>query len=646
MSINFLTKFMSSCIASLLILISAFIIWAWHEMDKPYQINQSYHVIKTELESDIAISLEQYLGSGNANKLLNAETRLSAIKNTPINWLNKQQSTLVIEAVTQLQDAIQKARGAGKLAADPEILLLNNEIERHDIITDLMAYIKKSTVNTEVKRSYEIQLLDISQQLQRVGVLRQRYLQLSNSSIKNSLLQENNNITSSLTKMTLLPSLNLFKTEEVDEFSFDVPETIDITIESINNLSSLTARYPKELSNTNSMLDAVINSRKTLSLQLSQLIENFASYSIVVDQQKQLITHKVKLIGTCALILFIMMIMILVSLQFKTLRFIGELLPFFDALTLGDFSQSLNIKSNFSEFNTVNRRSIRLQSYLKELTASLKTQSQQTLNASHILQERTEEAEKSSQQQRQQTELVNSSIIDLSDSFNEVTKNAADTCQQTNQAVKLVDEADTALAIEVENTKKLADNILSLSKLVSKLTADTSSINNVLDVINNVSQQTNLLALNAAIEAARAGEHGRGFAVVADEVRALAIRTSNSTYEIQTIINELVTTAAEANEYVLKQSAVAIDCADHSLAVQQQLKSVSQIINNIYTFNNTIASATEQQAVTINHVALNTETIKQHAEKVSNNLQAINQSSHVITDISEELNMLVTKLKN
>tara|TARA_R110001583_G_scaffold2536_10_gene18312 strand:+ start:36572 stop:38485 length:1914 start_codon:yes stop_codon:yes gene_type:complete len=637
---------MSSCIASLLILISAFIFWAWYEMDKPYQTNQSYHAIKSELESDIAISLEQYLGSGNANKLLGAETKLNTIKSTPITWLNKQQSTSVIEAITQLQNAIQEVRAAGKLAADPEILLLNNEIERHDLITDLISYIKKSSVNNETKRAYEIQLLNISQQLQRVGVLRQRYLQLSNESTKNTLLQENNNIATSLAKMNFLPSLNLFKSEEVDEFSFDEPETIDLTSQSINNLNSLTSRYPKELSNTNNMLEAVINSRKILALQFNQLIENFASYSIVVDQQKQQITNKVKIMGTFSLLLLIMMVMLSASLQFKTLRFIDQLLPFFDALTSGNFSQSLNIKSKFSEFNTVNIRSIRLQSYLKELTASLQTQSQQTLSASHILQERTKEAEESSQQQRQQTQLVNSSIIELSNSFNEVTKNAADTCQQTNHAVKLVDQVDTALAIEVENTKKLAENILSLSKLVNKLTADTSSINNVLDVINNVSQQTNLLALNAAIEAARAGEHGRGFAVVADEVRALAIRTSNSTSEIQTIINELVATAAEANEYVLKQSSVAIDCADHSLALQQQLKSVSQIINNIYTFNNTIASATEQQTVTINHVALNTETIKQHAEKVSNNLQGINLSSHVITDISEELNRLVTKLKN
>ncbi|TEW52132.1 methyl-accepting chemotaxis protein [Psychromonas algicola] len=646
MSVNFLTKITSGGIALLLLIISFFIFWAWQEIDKPYQINQSYHEIKEDLKADIALSLEQYLGSGNTTKLTDAENKLDALKSNTIYWLDAQQTESINETINKLQLAIQEARGAGKLAADPEVLLINNEMERAAAISDVIKYVQLSDVASTIKEQYKDQLLLISQQLQQVSVLRQRYLQQNKQSIKEQLISENYLLSKEIAKLISLPSLNLFETEETDEFSFGEPETIDLTEDSLNNLRSLTSRYPKEITNTASMLSAVEKSRKNISIQLTALTEIFTSYASIVDKQKKTITNKVKLIGGFSLLLFVCMVALSTSLQFKTLSIIRQLLPFFDSLTAGDFNQSLEIKSNLTEFNTLSLRSLKLQDYLKNLTASLQKQSKAALTASYSLQNRTKLANESSKKQREQTRIVSSSITQLSNSFSEVTQSAAETSQQTDKAVKLVTKADKALASEVSKTKKLAENILSLSELVKKLTEDTHSINSVLDVINSISQQTNLLALNAAIEAARAGEHGRGFAVVADEVRALAIRTSNSTGEIQNIIDQLITTATEANEYVLVQGDVATDCAEHSLAVQKELKLVSEVIDNIYSFNNSIASATEQQSVTIEEVSANIETIERHAKRVSNDMEDINDSSDTIKEISEVLNKLLTQLKN
>jgi len=646
MSVNLLTKIISTIIVLLLILITTFIAWAWQEMDKPYQISESYHQVKTELDTNIAMSLEQYLGSGDASKLQQAENQLSTLKETPITWLNEDQISGVSSSISQIQLAIQEARSAGKLAADPEILLINNEMERHAIVTDLQKLLEQSSVVDKIKVQYQEQLLGISLTLQQISVARQRYLQHNKEALKETLLQENNSIQLHLNKLSNLPNLGIVKTEEVDEFSFEEPEEIDLTEENISSLISLTSRYPKELSNTQTMLQAVIISRKNLKNQLTKLTSEFALYANIVEIEKKRITHQVEYIGSASLLLFIITIFISAALQFKTLNFIKQLLPFFDTLTAGDFSKPLIIKSKLTEFTTVKSHSHKLQSYLQELTTSLHKQSEQALVASEALQKRTLQAKESSQQQRQQTEQVSEAIAQLSNSFTEVTQSAVDTSRQTDKAVKLVTKADKALAVEVEKTKLLADNILSLSKLVKQLSTDTHSINNVLDVINSVSEQTNLLALNAAIEAARAGEQGRGFAVVADEVRALAIRTSNSTTEIQIIIDQLVNTAKQTNEYVLQQSDVATDCAKHSLTVQGELKSVTAIIDNIYTHNNNIASATEEQAMTITDVANNTKLIEQHAQKVTKNMQRIDESGEVIIEISSTLNSLVTQLKS
>lgn len=645
LSANLLTKIISTCITFLLFFITAFIIWAWQEMDKPYQVSSSYHQIKGQLENNIALTLEQYLGTGNTAKLQQAENQLKEINNTDINWLADSQKRSINDAVIQLQKAIQKVRSAGKLAAEPDMLLINNEMQRHEVITELVALIKKSNVAKQHKNEYQRLLLTISQKLHSISALRQRYLQSDKAANKLQLLNENNALGMILKELSSMPTLAIYKTEESDEFSFDEPEIIDLTLESISDLITLTNRYAKELSNTTLMLRAVIDSRQEMTVQLNNLTGQFTLFASIVDTEKTRITNNVKYIGAISLILFVLMVTLSVVLQMKTLNFIRQLIPFFDSLARGDFSQSLSNQSKLTEFRIVKQRSLHLQGYLNGLTNALQKQSTRALSASNALQQRTDVANQSSHLQLQQTQFVCEAIEQLTNTFEAITQNAADTCQHSDKAVQLVKDANTALTLGTTKAQQLSDNILSMSKIIAQLRTDTLSINNVLDVITHVSEQTNLLALNASIEAARAGEHGRGFAVVADEVRALALRTSRSTDEIQSIINQLTASAKQANDVALRQSNEAINCAEHSSMTQHKLQSAFVMINKIYEYNNSIATATKQQSITLNDITLNTATIENHAKQVSSNMLDINDSSTIIEDISTVLNKLVTELK-
>jgi len=646
MSVNLLTKITATCIALLLFFISYFVTWAWQEMDRPYQINQSFHEIKNTLKSDIAISLEQYLGSGNTSYLTKAEVALKQLKETQISWLDEQQMLTIVEGISSLSLAIQNIQAAGKLAATPELLIINNERERSETIATLSEYTQRANVNNHIKVQYQTLLLILNQQLHELSLLRARYLKQKTTPLKDHLLGINAQMSISLKHISQLPSLNLFETEETDEFSFDEPETVDLTESVINDLNSLTLRYPKEIANTALLLDKVTMSRTELAEAFNRLINQFTAYAQVVDQTKQSITNEVKLIGSITLLLFISFIVFSNTLQFKTLKAIRQLLPFFDGLTEGNFSQTLSNKSKLSEFTTLSERALKLQQFLNELLISLQKQSEEALSTSDTLQNRTQLANESTRKQRQQTRIITAAITELSSSFQAVTHNAAETSQHTDNAVVLVNKAGKTLAEEVNKTKQLVDNIYSLSDQVKQLTADTHSIKAVLEVINSISEQTNLLALNAAIEAARAGDHGRGFAVVADEVRALAIRTANSTGEIEKIIENLISTANTTNNDVLQQAEVATDCSQHSLTVQEELAQVSNVIDNIYAYNNSIASATEEQSITVTEVANNIKNIEKHSQRVSDDMQDMNQSSMRIKDISQVLHSLIIKLKN
>lgn len=257
----------------------------------------------------------------------------------------------------------------------------------------------------------------------------------------------------------------------------------------------------------------------------------------------------------------------------------------------------------------------------------------------------TSETSRITEQQNRATEEVSFVVDEMVASVKAVSTNASSAAQAAREADQAAKEGRTIVNETVKSINALAGEVERASEVIRKLEADTANVGSILDVIKGIAEQTNLLALNAAIEAARAGEQGRGFAVVADEVRTLASRTQDSTQEIQAVIEELQSAARSAVEVMSSSKDRAKTSVSQAAKTDESLQAITSKVESITTMNSQIASATDRQEQAAHSIKDNVMGIKDTSATAMASMQKVAAASRSLTEIAQTLQRITGQFK-
>ena len=353
--------------------------------------------------------------------------------------------------------------------------------------------------------------------------------------------------------------------------------------------------------------------------------------------------------NTSALVGGLVLVFVAILLGWLVRRSLGSLVAAGKAMEEiatgeGDLTKELQVQTE-DEVGFLAQNYNRFIRRMRELISEVKKNAESVSAAAIQISSTTEELSATVENQGQQTQSISRAVQELSSTATEISQSIENTQSLTEQSARLTRDGGKTIELAMEALRSIQNHSGNLTQIIGNLVGSTDRIGNIIDVINDVADQTNLLALNAAIEAARAGEAGRGFAVVADEVRKLAERTGKATGEIGTIISHLQQESRQANAAM---NATAGEIEKGTLKGKESLDILEQIIHssqNIQEAATSVAAAVMEENATIDEVSTSVGVIATAADESTRAVQEVAHTADTLAQEADALRQLVGRFR-